>query len=376
MPTRSTSHFGHQGLPFGSKELFPTCQSKQPCPTSPFDRGHGRSLGSGVRMSQPNPPPEQNQEYQRAEANSQVAPPGSRFRLMPHFISSVARRMLASILLLVISGSHSNCKHRRAPDCSRQLLLSRVIGCSARQEGANVDEHALVSHRIRTSTADSPKRRYAMTAPGRWLRKCVLLVGCSLASLHRPAALPATENLQAGEQPPQVGETDPGYAKWSGATKYNKSWIAIDWSRAQGPARGRPEDRSTGGVLDSTPPSITRRRRSCSKARTPRAQGRSGQAGELRKTPSISITAISPRRSSPAAVDSCFRSPFPAHPRRTTCCCWLYSTIAEATDGHGTCARAAGSGLGWILRAGDRASGQPVYIRPARPRRGRLKNVN
>ncbi len=63
-----------------------------------------------------------------------------------------------------------------------------------------------------------------MTVTGKRLRICGFVFCCSIASLRAPAA-----------QQPRDADSDTGYARWAGATKYNKSWIAIDWSALKGP---------------------------------------------------------------------------------------------------------------------------------------------
>ena len=63
-----------------------------------------------------------------------------------------------------------------------------------------------------------------MTLTGKWLRIRAFVFCCFSASTSAPAA-----------QPRRGADADPGYARWAGATKYNKSWIAIDWSALKGP---------------------------------------------------------------------------------------------------------------------------------------------
>ena len=208
-----------------------------------------------------------------------------------------------------------------------------------------------------------------MTAPGRWLRKCALLVGCSLASLHAPAALPATENLQAGEQPPQVGETDPGYAKWSGATKYNKSWIAIDWSSLKGPlTEGDKIEVPVEYSLD--PSEHTRRRRSSSKRSAPACPSRTRRSRSASTTRSISITASSPIKIEPGRGRHVFPLTIPrASPQNAVAARlvfndsrgkrWPWDVRAE----RGSCARA-------DISSWRRTARQSVHLRRTGPRHG------
>jgi len=78
-----------------------------------------------------------------------------------------------------------------------------------------------------------------MTTAGRLIPTCVLVAISTLAVESVIAALPAGELAkQAGASSSRAippGDDDSGYGRWSKEAKYNRSWIAIDWSALQGP---------------------------------------------------------------------------------------------------------------------------------------------